>query len=395
MQNLLIGSSGSGKSYEAVVYHVLPALEKGRKVITNLPLNLEYFYALNPAYEGLIEIRRKPLPIKGTWQPTHEENAFQLEAKENWIKPEKMARCFASVWDYYDDWRHPVNGTGALFIVDEAQNVIPVRGTKPEVEEWTALHRHWRQDVYYISQSFRKLNVAIRENVQMVYRFRKKTAWGQPTKYIRKVQDGTNGEVLNTTERTYESQYFAFYKSHTQSDGVGEESNADDIVPIWQHWSFKGAAILFTILIIMLLSGKVKNPLKAPVPTKTPITDIQKQVRDSEISQASKNQLKTNVTNKRDELNAQENQTIKVDDEPLTNRGIHIAGHLKSATKEVWTFSISQNGQHAYYLDDKALKTAGYKLEVIDDCLILVKYKDKIRSLGCDMPTVSLSARLS
>lgn len=391
MQNLLIGSSGSGKSYEAVVYHVLPALEKGRKVITNLPLNLEHFYALNPAYEGLIEIRRTPQMIKGTWQPTHEQNAFQLEPKENWIKPEKMARCFASVWDYYDDWRHPENGTGALFIVDEAQNVIPVRGTKPEVEEWTALHRHWRQDVYYISQSFRKLCVAIRENVQMVYRFRKKTAWGQPKNYIRKVQDGTNGEVLNTMERTYESQYFAFYKSHTQSEGVGEESNADDIVPYWQHWSFKGAALMLLILIGMAFSGYLKNPLNPNIPKKQPLTDLQKEMQESENTPTLKTStLKSKINTDKKES---DDQIIKIDDEPLTKRGIHIAGHLKSATKELWTFSISQNGQHAYYLDDKALLTAGYKMEVINDCMVILKYKTSIRSLGCDMPQVGTSLR--
>ncbi|POB76042.1 zonular occludens toxin domain-containing protein, partial [Vibrio vulnificus] len=36
-------SPGSGKSYESVVYHVIPALKDGRKVVTNLPLNLEHF----------------------------------------------------------------------------------------------------------------------------------------------------------------------------------------------------------------------------------------------------------------------------------------------------------------------------------------------------------------
>ena len=41
--NLLLGSPGSGKSYEAVAFHVLPSLQAGRKVITNLPLNVDEF----------------------------------------------------------------------------------------------------------------------------------------------------------------------------------------------------------------------------------------------------------------------------------------------------------------------------------------------------------------
>lgn len=35
------GLMGGGKSYELIRYHVLPALQKGRKVITNLPLVME------------------------------------------------------------------------------------------------------------------------------------------------------------------------------------------------------------------------------------------------------------------------------------------------------------------------------------------------------------------
>ncbi|EPW3551744.1 zonular occludens toxin domain-containing protein, partial [Pseudomonas aeruginosa] len=38
MINLILGQPGGGKSHEAVVYHVVPALNQGRKVITNLAL---------------------------------------------------------------------------------------------------------------------------------------------------------------------------------------------------------------------------------------------------------------------------------------------------------------------------------------------------------------------
>ncbi|MHA6613038.1 zonular occludens toxin domain-containing protein [Photobacterium damselae] len=41
MINLIMGRPGGGKSYEAVVYHVLPAIQSGRMVITNLPINLD------------------------------------------------------------------------------------------------------------------------------------------------------------------------------------------------------------------------------------------------------------------------------------------------------------------------------------------------------------------
>jgi len=60
---LLEGVPGSGMSYEAVAYHVIPALKAGRKVVTNLPLNVEAIRAVNPDWAELLEIRRGPQPF--------------------------------------------------------------------------------------------------------------------------------------------------------------------------------------------------------------------------------------------------------------------------------------------------------------------------------------------
>lgn len=64
MINLLLGAPGGGKSYEAVAYHVLPAVQSGRKVITNLPLYVDVFEAIVPGCENLIEIRTETKGIK-------------------------------------------------------------------------------------------------------------------------------------------------------------------------------------------------------------------------------------------------------------------------------------------------------------------------------------------
>lgn len=51
------GIPGSGKSYEAVAFHILPALKNGRKVITNLPLEIEQIRIINPDWVNHIEVR--------------------------------------------------------------------------------------------------------------------------------------------------------------------------------------------------------------------------------------------------------------------------------------------------------------------------------------------------
>lgn len=265
MQNLIVGKSGSGKGYEVCAFHILSALSQGRKVITNMPLVISKWAAIDPTYPSLIEIRKRAMPIRGTWEPTREEGAFHLFPDPSQVfQPPSTARPFAGVWDYYDTWRHPDTGTGALFVIDEAQNVIPRGKTDVEVEEWSALHRHFVSDVIFLTQSYGKLSQAIRDNIQIVYRLTKKVAWGQTDRYIRKVQDGIRGEVLNTTERKYNPKYFGLWRSQTQG-GSGEEFAADDIVPFWKHWTFKGAFVLLLVGSVLFYNGITHDRKKPPV----------------------------------------------------------------------------------------------------------------------------------
>ncbi|MBO8364140.1 hypothetical protein ID035_05855 [Pseudomonas aeruginosa] len=55
MINLILGQPGGGKSHEAVVYHVVPALNQGRKVITNLALDMDKFKAF---FSGVLAFDR-------------------------------------------------------------------------------------------------------------------------------------------------------------------------------------------------------------------------------------------------------------------------------------------------------------------------------------------------
>ena len=41
MINSVVGRPRAGKSYESVIYHILPSAKEGRKVVTNIPVNLE------------------------------------------------------------------------------------------------------------------------------------------------------------------------------------------------------------------------------------------------------------------------------------------------------------------------------------------------------------------
>lgn len=219
MYNLLIGPPGGGKSYEAVVYHVLPTLESGRKVITNLPLNVAEFAKIDARFPSLIELRTKP---KGQSSP----------------------HVFGNIEDYGDDWRHPETGQGPLYAIDECHKPLRRGRTLIAVEEWYAEHRHEGADVLLMTQSYGKVSKDITDSAQVVYRVKKMTAFGDDTRYIRKVQDGVRGDVLSTSERTYESRYFRLYKSHTRSVAAVLEADARDISPAFKKWLRAGYAVI-------------------------------------------------------------------------------------------------------------------------------------------------------
>ncbi|HCF0732780.1 TPA: hypothetical protein NH701_003134 [Pseudomonas aeruginosa] len=256
MINLILGQPGGGKSHEAVVYHVVPALNQGRKVITNLALDMDKFKAFFPESWHLIELRDSTVEV------------FDNESGE---EESRVVRPFSRVDHYADPWRHPDEGFGPLYVIDECHLSIPLRGTPVPVEEWYSLHRHELADVLLITQSYGKINRAIRDLVQVVYRCKKATAFGTNDRYIRKVQDGLRGEVVNTSIREYQKQFYGFWKSHTRSSAAGQELAANDIVPIWKRWPFKGAALCFLIVICLSTWNVTREKKHAPPPRVQPV----------------------------------------------------------------------------------------------------------------------------
>ena len=187
MINGLEGIPGSGKSYEATVYHVLAALQTGRLVVTNLPLNVEVFATIDPGYRALIQIRRRPAPVLGVWDANAMDDngngqAFKLFSESTSLSEvvhvadhqsvKAAAPVFGSVWDYYTTWKHPESGQGPLYVIDECHVSFPKLGTDPQVVEWFKLHRHFNADVLLMTQNFRDIHQPIAGLVAMLIKVR-------------------------------------------------------------------------------------------------------------------------------------------------------------------------------------------------------------------------------
>lgn len=382
MINFLMGPPGAGKSYEAVVYHVLPALQNGRKVITNLPLNLEAFGALDPSFLSLIEIRTIPAPVLGTFEAGSDGEAFKLGKRP----PQDAARRpFSGPWCFYSTWRHPESGIGPLFVVDECHLAFPRGATDRAVEEWFSIHRHFKVDVLLMSQGYRKVSASITELVQVAYRCRKNIALGSDGTYVRKVQDGLRGEVVNTSIRKYQSKFFGLYKSHTQSSGIGSEAQANDIRPIWKNWTFLGAAGCFLSVAALAASGNVPNPLK-PDALKGPSATAK--VEPPPGVPAAFTPQPAQAADSQASAPTVDHPVLPSTAEPFAGKGLHLTGHAEFGSRQMWTFVLSQNGQHVSTLTDADLRAAGYTWQGTSPCHGVATHQDVVRVVVCDSPQV-------
>lgn len=353
MINLLIGTQGSGKSYEAVVFHIIPAIEKGRQVITNLPLNIEHFRAVfGDEKSNLIKL------VKPT--------------QDNPIP-------FKTIKDFGDPWRMDGNNPiGSLYVIDECQRCFPQGEINKQVQEWFGENRHELADVILITQSYGKIWKSLRDDVHIVYRVRKNIALGSPNSYVRKVQDGVRGEIVNQTIRTYESKYYPFYNSHTKSTSSAKEASADDIKPIWKHWTFMLGIPLLVFGLYRLatnpmpFSAQVVKPIVKP-PVIAPVVQLP-------INQASNQPQQMQSKTKDDDKIAASHPYYKLQ--------MHIGGFIESSDKKRFLYNVllSQNGQLVSTVTDKELTFAGYTVEAQGPCLFKVKFENFYDYITCDLP---------
>lgn len=372
MINLILGQPGGGKSYEAVAFHVIPALVDGRRVITNLPLNVEVIEAYFPGAARLIQLRTPQL-VDGV-----------------------LVRPFSRVEHYGDEWRHPETGVGPLYVIDECHLAMPRavvdRAEVPQqrlVEEWYSMHRHELADVLLITQSYGKVNRAVIDLVQVVYRCKKATAFGTSNRYIRKVQDGVRGEVVNTAVREYEAKFFKFYRSHTKSSKAAEELTAGDIVPLWKRWPFKGAAICLLLFAAQVTYIMLRGDDEPPSPTLDPIYAAPAVTApEAPPVQQQPQQAPPAPRGPAKQVH------------PYDGYGFHLTALMHRQRDDgqrhlTGYVTITQNGQSIRQVSFRDLEQAGYAVEYQSDTVIGLTYRGiDLGYVVSGLPTIKLAGNL-
>ncbi|BDR08716.1 zonular occludens toxin [Comamonas thiooxydans] len=393
MINGLEGIPGSGKSYEAVAYHVLPALQAGRKVITNLPLNIDALAAIDPSYRDLVEVRTRPTPQLGDWNAANiaEQEAFQLWTDKEPIPQSENVFTFGTVWDYYSEWRGSKN-QGPLYVIDECHVALPKLGTPESVVQWFKLHRHYNADVLLMTQSFRDINQPIAQLIATLIKCRKADILGRKDSYIRKVHAGYRGAVIQTDEREYKSQYFGLYRSNTQSSGSAE-SGVTDVSPMIVKFNrFKKFWLLLSVLLVIwafwpdgkhdvwgrkiVPSPPVKPRVLGPAPGAVATPVVASSAPASVEPKPKESQQAT----------AAPAEAAPQTKEPLFGKQLHVAGHLSKKDKSVTLFIVSDGTRRMFEVTSDDLEDAGYSVKRLANCMVTVKFDGVVRPVTCDAP---------
>ncbi|MEI6709021.1 MAG: zonular occludens toxin domain-containing protein [Methylococcales bacterium] len=200
------GLPGSGKSYEAAVNQIIPALKKGRVVYA-------YIEGLN---------HDKFSEVTGLSIDTVNELLIQLTKEQ--------------VKEIFD---HVSNDS--LVIIDELQDFFPSgrRTLDAGITEFVTQHRHRGIDVVCMGQDNRDCHNLWKRRIDTLITFTKRDAVGSPTTYTWKTFKQNAGKFveLRSGKGSYDSQYFGLYASHA-SDVSSIDAHKDDRSNIFKSKTF-------------------------------------------------------------------------------------------------------------------------------------------------------------
>ncbi len=366
------GRPGGGKSYEAVKNHIIPVLKEGRKVVTNLPLNIEHIkHTLGHQAAELVVL------VDGKFHNFGDKD-----------RPFSKAKHFLQ----FEGWQND-KGQGPAFFIDECHLVMPAGATEKELLELLSMHRHYVFDIYLISQDFRKIHRDILAMIEINYRCIKKTALGRTDAYIMKVCQGgyTNSEVVNTYEREYEPWVFEFYKSHTKTNAAKvEEALTKEIKPWWKQKKVIAGCVFVPVGLFIIVASVSKfssqNQHKQAQITK------QEAPQQQITQQPNPTQQPSQVSTPKPQ--PEKKQYTEDAYHPLKHVSLHVAGVYRDRKEKKAYFTVALNGQPVNEIDSVDLMMSGYQVLILSDCVVRIRFEEYQSFVICDSPQISQNAAL-
>lgn len=270
------GLPGSGKSYEALVKHIIPSLEKGRKVYARLN-------GFN--YEKVSELTGKTVE--------------ELESLYTEITEEQVL----TVYDIVEN--------DSLLVLDELQNFFPSGRQKlsDEMTRFIAEHRHRGMDIICMGQALADVHTTWKRRTERKISFLKLSMVGMDSKYKWEMYQGSingvKGDVvfkkIKSGVEKYDSKYFGSYLSH-QLTTDNTDVYSDDRVNIFKTKQFMlyipifiGVIAFAIYFLTSFFNGETQIVnTKAKEPSNGPAVKVEKQqtVTTGELNQSTQKKPK-------------------------------------------------------------------------------------------------------
>ena len=275
--SLYTGRTGCGKTYEAVEFVVIPALMKGRTIMTNIPLQIdeikEYINKVKPdsvptdEQIELIDYERMSHP-RFWWNELYVPNPEDSEYNPNLPVQEPIRLNWdderKGQWAPSNDPKKgiPAHFRGKVLLIDECMNQFPAGATPAEVGaklQVFSMHRHQVDDlghtfeILVLAQNSKQFAKCIRDLVdQTVYHakgavdlpgmkgvYHTQTFIGCVSNEL--AENRVGAEPISTKSRKFRDEIFKCYSSATGSitGDVGTEEFTDDRARINAWWILK------------------------------------------------------------------------------------------------------------------------------------------------------------
>ena len=212
------GVPGSGKSYDSVANHILPAHKAKRRVYARVN-GLDH--AKIAAHLKMDEAEIRDLLVH--------------------VPTDQVRATFVAEQDEAGEWSIAQHLRNALVVIDEVHDFY-VGGTREamakESEQFFALHRHFGLDVLIMTQFYKRVHVALRSRIERKNTFQKLSALGKQGEsayrvtYFQTIAPDRYEKIGGET-KTYKKDVFPLYKGIT-SDEVQTEVYGAGRLSLWK-----------------------------------------------------------------------------------------------------------------------------------------------------------------
>lgn len=358
---------GSGKSFAAMKDHIIPALQKGRKVFARI--------------NGLD--RAKIAEVAGL--TNDEVDARLVELDEEQVR---------------DVYRHV--DKDALVVLDELQNFFPRtrQALSPEMTKFIAEHRHHGLDLLCMGQLLKDCHSTWINRTNRKIQFLNKDVLGKPNEYKWKMFNGAPDDkgVVRFSEVTggsgeYDPKYFGTYRSFRE-ETENTERLADSRVVVWNNPVFKKWLPILGVVVLAGLGyigylfngGLAVAPSKAAAKPVTTVTEITQDGKTKIIREGEQPAKVAQLVSEQPKATSEMDWPDLVSDYSKENR-LRLVGVLRTnKTVKVIIEWRDKSMQIVDQMQTETLKNLGYYVMVSDDNRIAILTRPGARYIATAWP---------